>query len=148
MNTKPWEYDLVSFILPSKMFTDQGPSPQRHLLHKRLLNKRQHKILYLTSSAQIPQLQRAFPDESHSQKALCTHGFLYKLLILPSCNYYYSCVVFNYSLINLCVCLCVHTHMHVCFTSSIDYRSLKSDPLFSSVLNSQSACTGLGTVDA
>lgn len=138
MNIKTWDYDLVSFILSSWMFIDPGPSPQRHLLHKHLLNKKQHKILHLSRALQIPLLQRAFPDEFHSQKALCTRGFLYKLLISPSCNYYYSCVVFNYSLINLCVSVCTHTHTHAHVLQfsyrRIEfnyYRCLKADLLIS-----------------
>lgn len=130
MKGRSWAY-LDSFKLTSSLWLTQDTAhrgdSQMFVEWKATWN------IAFNSSAQIPLLQRAFPNESHSQKALCTHGFLYKLLILPSCNYYYSCVVFNYFLINLFVQVCV------CFNSSIDYRFLKPDLLFCSVLNSQNA---------
>lgn len=75
--------------------------------------KSKHKILHLSRALQILITSEGFSWRIPLQKALYS-WFLYKLLILPSCNYYYSCVVFNYSLSNLCVSVCTHTHIRTC----------------------------------
>lgn len=50
----------------------------------------------------------------------CTCGFLCKLLISPSCNYYYSCVVFNRCLIN-CGCVCERVCACKCAQASLPW---------------------------